>query len=250
MKRTAWVIVLMAAWVLTAQAAPRKLASFDEAAAFAGEVERSHKGLTGKTIRVTFRDKRIQQQVFRKVKRRKRWRNILFFSRAAYGNGALFFDGVIYAYVGQRRPYQKFPQVRCDMPFAVPMPEARAREAVRAADLLALDVEVTGRIERVRKNGTDNYTVTLREPTVRLLTGGRVIFSGRGRPVEARQAPPPNASPATGHRKLKTRTVLEMEAEDATSLIWYADWQRDEKGWYAREITRKCSGRGIAVAHH
>lgn len=232
----------------------RGVTTFEDADAFARDVEKDQKRLIGESIRFSFKDKRIQQQVFRKVKGKERWQNHLFFSRmvsnekAGANRGDMWIDGWIYEYQGARRPYQEFPQVTCRMPFVV-QNVSDARRALRAADMLSLTIEVEGRIESIRKAKTDSYEVCLSDATVVMRDGNKEIFRGSARTAAATELPVAGVGVETGNTIFETTPVLEMEAENAPALKLYADWDRSNTGWYARELTHGCSGNAIATVH-
>jgi len=226
----------------------RIVSGFDTASAFAAAIETDTRSVKGQTVRITFRARPIQSQLFRKIKGRDRWRNILYFSHTTYTGGRLFIDAVIYEYVGGRRPYQKFPQIRCSIPLSLAVSRAVAQKAVKQAALSALEVELTGKVGAVTKLGADDYAMELADAQVTLRALDDTFFNGKARTIEPAKLPPSKASELRAP-EFKQETVLEMEAENSPELQLYADWERDLTGWYARKLTRGCSGRAMALVH-
>jgi hypothetical protein len=224
---------------------------FESASDLAQAIEAGRGDLTARPVELTFRDRRIQQQIFRKVKRRRRWRNHLFLASVAYDErtASCCFDAWVYQYQGDRRPYQRFPQIQCRMPFAVAAGRAEAEAIIRAADLLSLTITVCGRPSGVEKLGRDRCRLVLAGASITARRGKELLCRGDARMIEPGALPGPAAPLRTGMHPLREETSAELEAEDAPALLLYADWERDVGGWYARELTRGCSGKGIAVVH-
>lgn len=229
---------------LAGRADVRTVSDFEQLEPVVSQFPGNIQTLTGQEMAFTFKDKRIQQQRFRKTPRRDVWQNFLFFSPAVYcpASGEVFFNAVIYENTDSRAA------LLIKSPFAINADEKLGREVIRLSDRYALDVVLTGTVQGANKNPDKSYSLVLSNPTACLISEGKVLLTQPVRLVRTEELPHPGAGLATGQKHTET-SVLEIEAEEAGSLQWYADWERDLPGWYGKEITRGASGKGIAVVH-
>ncbi|HNQ35214.1 MAG TPA: hypothetical protein PKN80_04035 [bacterium] len=199
--------------------------------------------LAGLACAFHFRDQRIQQTVFRKVRRQNVWHNLLYWDRVTYRpeSGELCFDATLYQYTDRRKP------LLIRLPFAVKVDETAGRAAVRAADRLTLEAVLSGRFQSAAVNPDKSYGLALESPRVKLLAGERPLLAERAARLLRPEELPAAGSGLSSGAPIKETAVLEMEAEAVEGLKFYADWEPDLDGWYAREITRGVSGKGLAV---
>ncbi len=59
---------------------------------------------------------------------------------------------------------------------------------------------------------------------------------------------PAGFEPLEPKKEMTRATVLDLEAEDLNGLIYFSDWEREQKGWYGKELNF-AGGGGIAAVH-
>jgi len=222
--------------------------NLEQVIAFAESIqdEEGRRTVGGEAVKLRLRDQRIQKQVFGKLLRASWWFRFLYFKKAAYSptTRELGFDGIILGATETDLPH-------IVAPFAVRVDETLAKVAVRAADELSLDVELNGKIRQIVVGPGDRpwHRLEFSTLSVRLVAEGKVLFDGAGRTADVRTIGGPDASARTGMTPVRETLVLDLEAENASGLRFFADWELDERGWYAREIVYGRYGKGIAVVH-
>ena len=242
------VILLVAALLLASSTGvAQRLEGLASAEAFAAAVRSGETRPANARVEFSLSPLSLQKQVFHKVRRQPIWHHFLYMERAAFAErtGELCIDATLYRLVSQDKSWS------VSAPFAFKTDAAAARRICAAADLLALDIRAAGTVKSFRAEGPepDSRRVEFADLTVDVLVDGKSVYKGPARSIPIRDVPGPDAPIRAGATRIAERTVLEMEAEDASGLIYYADWERDETGWYGREITRDVSGTGMAVVH-
>ena len=122
----------------------------------------------------------------------------------------------------------------------------------RSWEEFSLIAEFTGTLSSVPEpkahaDGCLEFYGHWRAPSLRLLSDDQEIHSGAAALRDGAFLSP-HYRPAKMRDKLRQKSVLEIQAEDLSGLIYFSDWERHEIGWYGREL-KETGGTGIAAIH-
>ena len=129
-----------------------------------------------------------------------------------------------------------------------------ASDVARALEDTSLVVELDGTLasgqcrREVETGGGTKCYPAWQSAEVKFKSMNTAIISGRATLRDALSLES-NCLPVKKMKKLVTATVLAIEAEEMSSLIWFSDFERDATGWYALELYTSASADHVAVVH-